>query len=122
METTSQLTGVIFFTIILLLQGAEEMFPLQHEQWKAGADESSLSSHAAWFCYLLQRTKMLPTQSIVLSSEIQYYPCPRLSCVHPSAESQNDSTTWAGGALRSSLSKLQLKAGQFWGQTRPLWA
>lgn len=62
----SQLTGVIFFTIILLLQGAEEMFPLQQEQWKAGADESSLSSHAAWFCYLLQRTKMLPTQSIVL--------------------------------------------------------
>jgi len=27
-----QLTGVIFFTIILLLQGAEEMFPLHREQ------------------------------------------------------------------------------------------
>lgn len=62
----SQLTGVIFFTIILLLQGAEELFPFQQEKWKAGADESSLSSHAARFCYLLQRTKMLPTQSIVL--------------------------------------------------------
>lgn len=37
----SQLTGVIFLTIILLLQGAEEMFPLQQEQWKAGADKSS---------------------------------------------------------------------------------
>lgn len=62
----SQLTGVIFFTFTLLLQGAEEMFPLQQEHRKAGADESSLSSHAAWFCYLLQRTKMLQTQSIVL--------------------------------------------------------
>lgn len=60
----TQLTGVIFFTIILLLQGTEEMFPLHHKQWKPRADERFFSYHAAWFFYLLQRTKMLTNAKV----------------------------------------------------------
>lgn len=49
METACLSWQVIFFTIILLLQKAEEMFPLHQWQWKPWADESSFSYHAACF-------------------------------------------------------------------------
>lgn len=45
----SRLIGVIFCTIILLLQGAWEKFPLHKEHWKSQADESYITYHAAHF-------------------------------------------------------------------------
>lgn len=119
----SQLTGVIFCTIIFLLQGAWEEFPLHKEHWKSQADESYITYHAAQF-FLPTTEKAAKNMITKTRLEIQYYSRPRLPCLHWENRITDGGIRWAGGDLRKSPSTLLLKAAQLWGQTGPFraWA